>query len=322
MTRYPVVMIGDAAVDMVVRLPGAPGAVSVHATSPEPELSGGGSVANTAAAGASLGIPTAFMGPVGEDAYGSFLREGLSALGIDTSAVVTQPGAFTLMVIATVDRTGERYFSIYPHQGSAIARFRPEQVNEAMIRQAAWAHFSGWTLVESPAREAILYAMQVAREAAVPISLDLNLRLTSDVFPADYRTAIERAIEHTDFLFGSAVEELHFLTGTTDPERSGHILANGLRTVIPRLGAEGSMAITPDGKAFHSPAYKTTIVDTIGAGDSFDAGFIAAMVEGQPINEGLRWGNALGALTIAREGARGGISRAELETLLRNGETI
>ncbi|MCC6906065.1 MAG: sugar kinase [Anaerolineae bacterium] len=314
----PVVFCGDSAVDMVVRLPGAPGRPATEIT-PEPELVAGGAVANSAAAAAKLGVKCAFMGSVGADGYGEFLRRDFEQQGVDTHDLVVVPGAFTLMVICVVDRTGERFFGIYPAHNAAGMQLRAEQINEASIRESLWLHVSGLSLLESPTREAVLHALRVARAAGVPSSIDLNLRLETDVFPEPYREAVFAAVKLSDVVLGAADEELPYLSGVKNPIESGRIISGGKRTVIPRLGAEGSLAITPTGEVHHVPAFKVDVVDTIGAGDAFNGGFIAAMVEGHGVFEALRWGNAVGAINVSREGARGLPTRAELDEMLSRG---
>ena len=98
-------------------------------------------------------------------------------------------------------------------------------------------------------------------------------------------------------------------------------MATGKRTVIARFGPDGAIVVTASGDVIPVPAFKTEVVDTLGAGDVYDAGFITAMLEGKSVVEAARWGNALAAISVAHEGAAGHLTREGLETLLASQST-
>lgn len=100
-----VLVIGDACVDLIVRLPKQNGG---GADKPAPVLSGGGTGANSAVALARLNIPAALMGAIGDDGYGRFVMRDLAAEGVETAHLTTQREAFTAVVLAIIDRQGER----------------------------------------------------------------------------------------------------------------------------------------------------------------------------------------------------------------------
>ncbi len=102
-----------------------------------------------------------------------------------------------------------------------------------------------------------------------------------------------------------------------DVQAAARALSDGQRLVVARLGADGALAAGPLSEGIcHVPTIPTPVVDTLGAGDAFDAGFIAARLAGRDTREALRWGNATAALKITRPGARGTPSREELERML------
>ncbi len=316
----PALIIGDACVDLMVRVPEKSGPAYEH---PEPELHGGGTGANTAVALARLGVPTAFMGAIGDDGYGRFSRRSLEAEGVDTTLVVTDPDSFTAVVLALVDPQGERTLLGWPRRGAAHTKLQPGQVTADIITRMAWLHTTGMCLVETPVREAILQGMALAQAAGIPVSFDLNLRLGLDNgrLPADFQAAVEQAISRADFVLGSASDEIPYLASAPTPEESARQLAGEGRTVIARLGAAGVIAVSPN-EVIRVPAFPARIVvDTVGAGDAFNAGFIAARLEGHPLEEALRWGNAVAALKLGRPGARGVPYRSEVEALLQNYKT-
>ncbi len=317
MTTKPVIALGDANVDMVIRLPERT-ADSLPTLTP-PALFGGGSVANVSVALARLGVSTAFVGTVGDDGYGRFVQHDLAREGVDTRYLLPVRDAFTTMVIAMIEPNGERLVVAWPTQGGAHIHLRPDDISPQAIENAAWLHTSGMVLRDSPVREAVLHAMELARAAGVPVSLDLNLRLELWGWHDHIRETVTRAIALADVVFGSAAEEIVPLAQSDTVEAAALALTGGQRTVVARLGAEGALAVTPAGDSMRVPSFSTPIVDTLGAGDAFDGGFIAARLAGHDTGEATRWGNAVAALKIARKGARGLPTRTDVERVLASG---
>ena len=220
------------------------------------------------------------------------------------------------MVIAIVEPGGERLLVVWPPEGGAHTQLRQEDLDPSRIANAAWLHTSGICLRASPVRETVLHAMRWARAAGVPVSLDLNLRAESWGMSSEYRACLQSAIELADVVLGSADEEILPLVSGAAVEDSARLLSGGQRIVIARQGADGALAATPEG-VVQIAAFATQVVDTVGAGDAFDGGFIAARVAGHDVRQALRWGNAVAALKIRRSGARGLPMHDEVEEMLR-----
>lgn len=313
----PVLVVGDACVDLVVQIPERSGSERQH---PPPELHGGGTGGNTAVALARLGLPTVFLGAVGDDGYGRFALDSLEREGVDTHCVTRTQEAFTTQVIALIDRQGERTLVAWPRRGAAHTRLAPEAVQPALVAAMAWLHTTGMTLVEAPTREAVLRAMRLAREAGVPVSFDINLRLgfADGRLPEPFLETIRQAITLADVVFGSATDELVYLTPGLSAEAGARQLAAGERMAVIRQGAEGAWVVSARGEASHVPAFPVAVVDTLGAGDVFNAGFILASLAGKSLPEAVCWGHAAAALKLGRPGARSGPTRAELEAFLTN----
>ena len=314
MPQSQVVVIGDANVDMVIRLPDR-GLSSPDMTDSEPQLHGGGSAANVAVALSRLGLDVSFIGTVGDDGYGRWVRDDLDHEGIDTKGLCTVPDAFTPMVMALIEHDGERLVVIWPPEGGAHLSLQEDQINQGMIRSTAWLHTSGICFRASPARETILHTMELARQTGLTVSIDLNLRMEVWGMDSETRMIFERAIELSDVVFGNAEEEIMPISGGNTIEAAMRNLSAGVRTVIARQGDKGAMVTTPQ-ESFHALAFPTIVVDTLGAGDAFDAGFIAARLAQLNLREAVRWGNAAAALKIGQVGARGLPSIGELKQLL------
>ena len=300
------IVLGDANVDMVIRLPDR---AAPNPNLSKPQLFGGGSAANAAVALARLGVPTAFVGTVGDDGYGRFVRDTFAAESIDTRGLRSVPDAFTAMVIAMVEPSGERWIVVWPPERGADNLLRPADLDRDAIAGATWLHVSGMCLRAAPVREAAMHAMQIAHEAGVPVSLDLNLRLELWGWADDIRATATRAVALSDVVLGNAAEEIAPLADVGDPQEAARVLADGQRIVVARIGERGALAALANGTITQAPAFPVPIVDTIGAGDAFDGGFIAARLAGLDVQDALRWGNAVAALTIQHPGARSSPTR-------------
>ena len=307
-----VLVVGDANVDIEIRLPSDERA-STHAN-PDPRMFGGGSAANTAAALARLGVESAFAGSVGDDSFGRFAVTDLEAAGVDTSAVSVATDDATVAVIAVVQSDGDRLIYVWPPIGGAHRALSPSDAVGA-VSGVDWLHVSGICLRVSPAREALLEAMAGARAARIPVSFDLNLRLENWGWDDGFRDVVASAVAHSDVVLGAATDEVGALTGLDDPIAAATQLAGDDRLVVARLGSEGAVAALA-GEVFIAPGFDVPLVDSVGAGDAFNAGFIAARLRGSPVEAALRWGNAVAALTITKSGARSTPPTSEVESLL------
>jgi len=303
MPKSQVVVIGDACVDMVIRLPDR------KSNTPDlrnsvPQLQGGGTAANTAAALARLGVDVTMAGAVGDDGYGRWIRDDLVREGVDVKGLYFVHDAFTPMVMALIELNGERSLVVWPPEGGAHQHLQTDAVNPTLISSASWLHTTGICLREPPVSDTVLYSMELARKADVTVSLDLNLRLESwDLSDAARRT-FERAIELSDVVFGNGEEEIIPLAGTDSVEDGAQQLSDNRRIIIARRGNKGVFVAAPN-ETFHVSPFKTQIVDTLGAGDAFNGGFIAACMAKAGTMEAARWGNAAAALKIGQAGARG-----------------
>lgn len=307
-----VVVIGDANVDLELRLPSMDG-VELHAN-PDPEVFGGGSAANTAAALARLDVLCRFVGTVGDDDYGRLARESLDNSGVDVDGLKSVTGSPTVMVIVVVTTRGERLIYVWPPRGGAHAELQVEDA-VAAASNGSWLHVSGVCLRVGSARDALLAAMDQARARGIPVSLDLNLRLENWGWENNFREVAAAAVDKSDVIFGAANDEIVPLAQRPDAADAASALAGADRLVIARLGAAGSFACSRDG-VVTSPGFAVDVVDTVGAGDAFNAGFIASRMAGGDLADAMRWGNATAALSIGGRGARSTPTRRQVESLV------
>jgi 2-dehydro-3-deoxygluconokinase len=278
-----------------------------------------GAEANTAVGLARLGHSVAYIGRVGSDGFGAAIVRKLRGEGVDVEHLVVDDTAPTGLMIRERRALGAAHV-LYYRSGSAGSRLGPAEVDAAaaQFKGARWLHVTGITPALSPtARAAVERAIALARDARLTISLDLNLRrkLWSE---AEAALVFRELAAKADVVMGDE-DEARLVTGTKD---SGEVLAEallarGASTAIVKLGRQGAVAATV-GEAIRVPALDIpAVVDPVGAGDAFAAGYIAATLEGKPLDEALRAANACGAAAVTVVGDMAGLpDRDELEGLL------
>ena len=166
-----VITLGELLIDFVSTRAG----VSLE-EAPAFEKAAGGAPANVAVGTARLGVTSAFLGKVGEDAFGRFLARTLKENGVDISGLCFSREARTMLAFVSLQASGERDFEFY-RSPSADILYTPEEVHTALLQQARVFHFGSISLISEPSRSATLYAVETARQAGALISYDPNLRL-------------------------------------------------------------------------------------------------------------------------------------------------
>jgi len=300
---------------MVIRLPDRQLGRTPNLADSAPQLHGGGSGANVAVALARLGMDVAMIGTVGDDGYGRWVCEDLLREGVDVRGLKVVHDAFTPMVMALIEPNGERLIVVWPPEGGAHLWLVVEAANPEPIASSYWLHVTGMCLRASPSSDAVLHGMELARAANVPVSLDLNLHAESWELDRSTREIFARAVDLSDVVFGNAEEEIALISGADSVVVDMKVLCDGKRVVVARKGADGALVTTPT-EAFHVPAFETSVVDVLGAGDAFNGGFIAARLANHDIKEATRWGHAVASIQVAQIGARGLPSLDDLKQVL------
>lgn len=308
-----VLVIGDANVDLLVRLPRTgPDGEKVF---PEPQICGGGSAANTAFALAKLGLDVDFLGMVGEDSYGEMVDREMAAAGIGTEQLQRDAALHTVCVFAFIDEKGERSLWPWPREAQSFLYLDRDKINWRVLETADWLHASGMVFSgDTSARKVVIELLRRADELGLPASFDLNIRLENDGMNPGSREAILEAMRHCRYVLGSAEEEFACLRSG---ERAGDGLAEAesfatdKRIVIARQGAKGSTAFSAGGSC-RAPAIPAQVADTVGAGDAYNAGFIAACLNGKTLEEALLWGNGAGSYAVSHNGGRNTATLREL----------
>lgn len=233
---------------------------------------------------ARLGVGVAFVGKVGEDVWGRFCLQEMASRGIDLSAVVRSERLRTGITVA-ISSPGDR--ALVTHLG-AIAALVVADVGDEALRGCAHLHVSSYFMQEA-LRPGCRALFARAHGLGLTTSLDPGFD-PSETWGDDLR----RTLEEVDLFFPNEVE-LRGLGRHAEVEECLRRLANGRTRVVAKLGREGA-ATLEDGRLLQQAALPVEPVDTTGAGDSFDAGFLRRWLDGAPVRECLRLGVACGAL--------------------------
>jgi len=269
----------------------------------------GGAPANVAAGLGKLGADVGFIGKVGNDPFGLFLKNTLQECNVDTSHILISPRYRTTLAFVSLTEEGERDFVFFRHPGADMM-LSPEEIDEEYIKTAKILHFGSISLINEPYRSATLRALGIAKENGLLISYDPNLRLSLWENEEKAKEGINLGLSFADIVKLSE-EELRFLTGKEIEEGCAEILGAGKKLVVITLGEKGCYYCSREGKGYVE-GFKVKVVDTTGAGDGFVAGMLFKILEfGENFSkrgeEIFRFANAVGALTCEKRGAIRGL---------------
>ena len=245
-----------------------------------------------------LGLNTAMSACVGDDDHGRFCRAALDEAGVDTAMVTVVPDVPTGLTVCLP----------YPHDRLLLTAKGTMTLNPALaitpdiLRASRHLHVGSYFL-QTGLRLVLADLFATARRLGLSTSLDTGWDPDERWLSEDLRAVLAR----TSCFFPNEVE-FEKLTGTADPAVGGAALrALGVETVVLKRGARGAVAIGAEGLAEHV-GYSVKPIDTTGAGDAFNAGYLAAMFGGEPVAGRLAFGNACGALTVSAIGGTGGVA--------------
>lgn len=295
-----VVVVGDANVDLVLRGDVVPRFGQVEQLVDAAELTLGGSAAIVACGLARLDVPTRLVARVGDDPFGRFTLDALAAAGVGCEHVEVDPVVPTgLSVILSAP--GDR--AILTHPGT-IGTLEPAAA-AAAIDAADPAHVHVASYFLQPVLAAGLAdVLAAARAAGRTTSLDTNWD------PAERWSGLDDVLGRLDWLLPNAAElrAIAIAVGVSEPddERAAARLAGRGPTVVVKAGADGGWSVRADDRTWRAPGLAVDVVDTTGAGDSFDAGYLAAVWHGVDDEaERLRWAATAGSLSTLGPGGTG-----------------
>ncbi len=234
---------------------------------------------------ARLGTPVAFVGRVGDDVWGRYCLEAMAGRDIDLSRVI-RGGSLKTGVTVSITHPGDRALVTYL---GAISALTGADVPDAAMAGLDHLHVSSFFLQEG-LRPHLPELFARAHRAGLTTSLDTGFDPSGR-----WDGGLRETLRETDLFFPNEVE-LAALTGTEDPAEGLRRLGGGRTRVVAKLGKDGAAALDSE-EVVRVPAYPVEAVDTTGAGDSFNAGFLHRWLADAPLVECLRLGAACGALS-------------------------
>lgn len=257
----------------------------------------GGKGANQAVAAQRLGGRVTLIACVGDDDFGTAMRQGLADEGIDVTHVDVRAGEVSGVALITVDASGENTIIVIPGANGTLS---PEDV-EGASDSIAGARVLLLQL-EVP-QAAVVAAARLAHEAGA--SVILNAAPAAAV-PDALLSLAEYVVVNESEIFVMAGEPI---ADRQDAVRA--LQARGARNIVLTLGAAGAVLFAADGRVTTEVAFSVDVIDTTAAGDAFVGAFAVSLAEGLTADEALRRGNAAGALSVTREGAQPSLPRRE-----------
>ena len=243
------------------------------------EANPGGAPCNVLAMLEKLGKKTAFIGKVGNDMFGTQLKNAVEEVGIDTRNLVIDNEVHTTLAFVHTYPDGDRDFSFYRNPGADMMLTKDE-IQEDLIRDSRIFHFGTLSSTHEGVREATRYAIDVAKEAGCIVSFDPNLRPPLWKSLDDAKAEIEYGLGKCDILKISD-NEVEFLFGTTDYDKGAALLKEkyNIPLILITLGKDGSRAYYKDMKVEAAPFLQEKTIETTGAGDTFCASTLNYVLE-------------------------------------------
>lgn len=273
------------------------------------EQNPGGAPCNVLTALQRCGLHTAFIGKVGSDVHGKFLKDTLEKQDICLDGMIVDDSVFTTLAFVEISEGGERRFSFARSPGADMM-LRTEEVSADILKNSRIFHVGSLSLTDEPARSATLFALKKAKEFGCIISYDPNYRSALWKSREDAIAGMKMILPYVDIMKLSD-EETELLTGVSDPCKAASRLVNqGIPLVAVTLGAKGAVVCTEKGERMVQ-GFCSHVVDTTGAGDSFWGGFLYCFVRTckmpreVTLEEAVyftRFANAMASLCVEKRG--------------------
>ncbi len=253
------------------------------------EQNAGGAVCNMLCAAARLGANTTFIGKVGDDMHGQFLKSTLENAGIGTKHMIMASDVFTTLAFVALAPNGERTFS-FARKPGADTCLTEQELDEDVIKNTKIFHLGSLSLTDEPARGTTYKALELARSAGAVISYDPNYRASLWKNEAQAREYMRSVLPYANIMKLSD-EECELLTDISDvSEAAKKLNAAGVECVSVTLGSDGALVSVRGEQQHVKGARLEHIVDTTGAGDAYMGGFVYGF---------LASGKKLSELTVA-----------------------
>ncbi|KSU88634.1 5-dehydro-2-deoxygluconokinase [Priestia flexa] len=288
----------------------------------------GGSPANIAIGVSRLGLNTGFIGKVSDDQMGRFITSYLTETNIDTDHVaIDRTGAVTGLAFTEIKSPTDCSILMY-RDNVADLKLDVHNVSEGYIKQSKALLISGTALAQSPSREAVFLALEYARKHEVVVFFDIDYRPYTWASEEETSTYYNLAAEKCDVIIGTReefdmMEKLLNLEASSDEVTANRWFSYNAKIVIIKHGGEGSIAYTKDGNSYRGGIFKTKVLKTFGAGDSYASAFIYGVMTGMSVKEAMRFGSASASIVISRHSCSDAMPTvAEIKEFMSSAEEI
>ena len=307
-----VITIGDA---MITFNPSSTGPMRfVHSF----ERKVGGAELNFAIGCSRLGLQTGWISRLGNDEFGKYIFNFVRGEGIDVSQVKLVDGYPTSLNFKEIMEGGNGS-TFYYRSNSPTLTMSPESIKSSYLENAKLLHITGvFPAIEEKNADIIHAAIEEAKKQNLLISFDPNIRLK--LWSKERaREVLSSFLPHVD-IFLTGLEEAELLLGTSDPKEIVETCTNlGISYVAIKLGDKGSIGYH-NGEFIEAPPVKLgKVVDTVGAGDGFDAGFVYGVLNNWPLTKVLHFANTIGSMVVSVSGDNEGLPYLD-DVLVQLGE--
>jgi sugar/nucleoside kinase (ribokinase family) len=289
-TQFDVAVVGELNPDLILSGNVVPEFGQVEKVVDRASLQIGSSSAIFACGAARLGLRVAFIGKIGDDLFGKFMRDSLERYGIDTNGIIIDkdtPTGLSVILNRGLDR------AILTFAGT-IPSLRADEIDWEIIRHSRHLHIGSY-YIQTALQSGLPRLADHAHELGLSISLDTNYD------PSDKWDGILDDLLSKVDIFLPNEHECQRISKASNLESSVNILRKKVNTLAVKLGDRGALACVGD-STFRSLAIKVKVFDTVGAGDSFDAGYIYGYLAGWEPRKILKFASICGSLSTRKAG--------------------
>lgn len=289
--RFDVIVVGELNVDLILNSIDSFPEIGKEKIAKDMTLTLGSSSAIFASNLSSLGAKVTFVGKIGDDAFGNLVKESLGSKKVNTDFLITSKN-FNTGATIVLNYSEDRAMVTYP---GAMEDLTINDIKEEMINSARHLHFSSYFL-QPGMQSGLLKLFKIAKENGLTTSLDIQWD-PKEEWNFDYK----EVLPFVD-VFLPNEQEVLLLTGEKKFEDALKKLSTFAKKIAVKLGSKGSMVATNGKSSFKESYLNKNVVDAIGAGDSFNAGFIFKFINGYDIYECQDFGNLTGAINTTAAG--------------------
>jgi 5-dehydro-2-deoxygluconokinase len=314
MPKHDLLTIGRSSIDLY----------SANIGSPFEKISAfnafvGGCPLNIATGAQRLGLKTAILTGIGQDQVGNFIKHFLNEEGISTEFIPTIEGTRSSAVILGIEPP-DKFPLVYYRENCADINLNIDHVNAIPFEEFKAVAFSGTAFSKDPSRTSMFYALELAKKNNLTTLLDIDFRADQWDDPRAFGVTLRAALNSFTIVVGT--EEEILATYLTDkeqllikhqqisaPEIRGNIdtaiqeiLKSGVETLVVKRGKAGASIFQPGKEEVKVPGFPVEVLNVLGAGDAFCAGFSYGILNGWDLFKSVRMGNACGAIIVTREG--------------------